>query len=716
MFRRILDRKGGWLLLTAVAVGLFVAANLAVSGVSGARIDLTQDRLFTLSDGSKNILSKLEQPVTLTLYYSERLGNELPVYANYSARVRDMLNIVENAADGNVTVEVRDPVPFSETEDEAVERGLQGVPIDDAGEKVYFGLNATAGDRNGIIPFFQIDRENFLEYDLMNVIHRLGAGDRPVLAVYGSRPMFGDIRMIMQGLPARQWAIIEQLSQRFQVRQIFDLAEIWKEDPDVLMLVLPADLSDKEYYSLDQYFLRGGKALIFVDPLNEAAAAQSPGGFAEHTSADLRRLLDHWGIEVTTDRVVGDRRFARMVNAGDGQRIVPAPYMAWMTIREEGLAPDEAITSNISVITVQSAGALTKRPESPLSFEPLLTTSEESDFIALDKVKGPRPKIVEIWESFEPSGERLVVAARVSGRAKTMFPDGPPKDEEAEPAEGQSETDKDAQTDGVVTGEPAAESAPVPAGESGSDAGSPEVKADKAERNGDTVPAGETPAAGETDTPPATDTGETQATEAETEPVLPPFLAESTAPFNVVLVADTDMLEDRAWVQTREFFGRPIQLPFANNADFVVNAAENLAGGDDLISLRSRGTAQRPFTKFNELRLAAERQYRAEERALQKKLQEAEGQLAELQRQKQEGVSEAALDDAVQATARQVTEEILATRQELRRVQHALRQDIERLQDRLRFVNIALIPMLVGVAAGVVGVARIQRRRRGARS
>jgi ABC-type uncharacterized transport system involved in gliding motility auxiliary subunit len=306
----------------------------------------------------------------------------------------------------------------------------------------------------------------------------------------------------------------------------------------------------------------------------------------------------------------------------------------------------------------------------------------------------------------------MVVAARISGRTKSMFPDGPPPEKKKDDGKADEGAKKGEKTDDKGAGE-------------AKPADKPEVKTDKAERaaapaviaQAEPAPAApaEKPAEpAQKEAAPAGDAKPAEAAEKKEEekPAAPPYIAESAAPMNVIVVADADFLEDRFWVQTREFFGQRVQVPFANNADFVVNAAENLAGGDDLTGLRSRGTAQRPFTKIAELKLAADQQFRAEEQRLRKQLEEAEKNLAELDKKKKEGASEATVDKAVEATAAKFTEEVLTTRKALRQVQLALREDIESLESWLRFTNIALIPILVGILAIALGMLRIRRRKR----
>ena len=755
MFRWIMDRQGGWAILAVAALLFFIAVNVGAGRIAGMRADLTQDKLFTLSPGTVNILKGQANTLALTLYYSEQLGTTAPVYGNYAARVKDMLREFESASAGKLELTIKDPKPFSETEDEAVELGMQGIPLDDTGAKVYFGLSAAAGVNKSAVPFLQIERENFLEYDIASMIRRMDSGGKSVLAVFSARPLFGDFQLQMSGLPSRPYAVVEQLQDQFDLRQIWAMEDIWKEKPDILMIVHPGQFEDEDYYHLDQYLLRGGKAMIFLDPYNESAAARQGGGFPERIASELKRLLDHWGVEMVEKRVVADRQFARMVNAGDSNRVIPAPFLTWMGVKRVGFSTEDAVTSNINLLNLQSAGILRGNRKDGLSFEPLVTSTQDSQEVDVELLQGPRPKILTILEGFEPSGKALVVAARVNGRTKTMFPDGPPPEEPEEPeekgkpAESESGEKSDAEKpdqkseraqDGAVTADgedqkpdgtndktaPAVKSdraervlaqapaAEEPAGKpAGAEGAKPEEKAAEPAAQSETggKPPAETPANASDGAKPD-ETAKEGAKPEEEEVKAPPHIAESTAPMNVILVADADMLEDRAWVQTREFFGQQVRLPFANNADFVVNAIENLAGGDDLISLRSRGTAQRPFTKIEELRLAADKQFRAEERELQKKLEEAEKKLAELEERKKQGGSEAAVDKAVEATADKFTQELLETRKELRRVQLALREDIESLESWLRFINIALIPILVGVAAMILSAMRYRRRRR----
>lgn len=708
--RGFFEKPGGWLILSGAAVLGFILINLAVSKVAGVRLDLTEDRLYTLSPGTENILTKLDKPVSLTLYYSATLGNAAPIYGNYASRVKDMLRVLESVSGGNLTLTVKDPKPFSEIEDDAVEHGLQGVPLDQTGEKAYFGLTAAAGDKDDAISFLQIERENFLEYDLANLIHRIGSDSKTVLAIYSTRPIFGDFQLQLRGLPAPPTALVEQLRAAFDVRQIFDFGDIWEIKPDVLMIVHPSNLDDKDYYNIDQYLLRGGKAMILVDPFNETAAARRgrAGPMGQNTTSDMAKLFGHWGINLVKDRVAGDWRFARLVNAGTGQQVVPARFLTWMAVKKRGFSGQDAVTSDINLLHIQSAGIIERKDDAAVTMEPLVWTTRQSQAIDVKMLDGARPEILKMQSQFKASGKAQVIAARIRGRVKSLFPDGPPKEEKK--AEDTGGKKKDATGGGKAAAKKKSAKA------TNKKKPKPAVKADKAER--ETAPSAKAkPVADKAGKKPAPDAKKDalkkDAAKKEKEKAkAPPFIPESSKPMNVILVADVDLLEDRFWVRTREFFGQRIQMPFANNADFVVNAIENLSGGDDLIGLRSRGTARRPFTKIAELRIIADTRFRAEEQLLRKKLSEAEKRLAELGKKKQEGTSEAAVTKAVATTAEAITQEVLITRKQLRLVQLALREDIEALESSIRFVNIALVPILVGLVALLLGGLRLRRRKR----
>ncbi|HZT89901.1 MAG TPA: Gldg family protein [Stellaceae bacterium] len=618
--------------LVCIAV-LLLSINVIAARYLDARLDLTDEGLYTLSPGTRSTLAKIDEPITLRFYYSPHLGDAVPAFGVYAQRVRELLDQYVAAAHGKLRLEVYNPLPFSDAEDRAVALGLHAVPLNAEGEQVYFGLVGTnSTDDAQVIPFFAQDRERLLEYDLTKLVHSLANPKRTVVGLMSSLPMQGDPRALMQGRPAEPMAIMDQLNQLDEVRPVPSDVDAIPPGTDVLMIAHPQKLPAKTLFAIDQFVLNGGKALVFVDPYSEYAAARPGEGAA--ADSDLEPLFKAWGLKMLPKVVAGDRRHARKVSVpvrGGGAR--PMDYIAWLTIPAAELNRDDPITANLRQITLASAGILDALPDATTNFEKLITTSGESTKIPVEEL-GSLPDVAGMLARFKPDGIHYVLAARVTGPATSAFPDGAPKPAEA--------------------------------------AGAPEPP----------KPPSQTPA-----------------------------LKQSVRPIDVVVVADSDMLDDRFWAQTRDFFGQRVVVPVANNSDFVANAIDVLAGGADLVGLRSRGTSARPFLVVDRIQRSANERYSAEERALEDKLKEAQAKLQGLTG-KGEGNAPATLSPEQTRTIEQFRADILTTRRQLRDVQAALRADIQQLKAQLEFFDIALIPILVALVAIVLGLLRQRRRRR----
>src|SRR5579884_2744765 len=258
---------------------LLIGGNVLAARYLTGDIDLTADRLYTLSRGTRATLAKIDEPITLRFYYSARLGDTVPSYGVYAGRVRQMLDRYAAAAPGKLRLEVYDPQPFSAAEDQAVAFGLQGVPVNEQGETVYFGLAGTnSTDDRQIIPFFAAEREPFLEYDLTRLVHTLAFPKRTVVGLVSSLPLEGDMMAAMQGRPSEPMALLDQLRQTDRIEDLpLDFSAVPAEI-DVLMVVHPRQLTPRTLFAIDQFVLKGGKALVFVDPYSELqAATPSPG-------------------------------------------------------------------------------------------------------------------------------------------------------------------------------------------------------------------------------------------------------------------------------------------------------------------------------------------------------------------------------------------------------------------------------------------------------
>lgn len=617
---------------------LFVAINI-VAGVSmrSARLDLTEGKLYTLSEGSRNIAKLPKEPVRLTFYYSEKQADDIPGIRPYVNRVREVLNEYERASGGQVEFRTVNPEPFSEAEDAAAQAGLFGQPTGRSNERFYFGLVGTNSvDRQEIIPIFDPRREDFLEYDLTRMIYLLADQPRKPVGLMSWINMEGsEGNPMMQTRAAPAWAIDTQIKELFDVRPIATNAGEIPADIKALVVVHPKSISDRTQYAIDQFVLRGGRLLLFIDPLCEADIP--PGvnpmqAMSLPRSSDAPKLLHAWGLELMPGKVAADKSSGIRVNVGSQGRPETVDYIAWLQLDENNRNASDPVTGQLNQMIMATAGILSKKDPGGLETVPLLHTTPNSAPIEAASIQFvPDPK--KLLAEFTPGNKELTLAARISGKARTAFPDGVPPADPANP---------------------------------------------------------------------------------EAEPPKPPttaHLSESAEPINVIVVADCDMLADRFWVQRQQIAGIDMGLnKISDNGDFVIGALDNLSGSSDLMSLRARGKFARPFTRIEQIRKDAEQQYRAKEQALQQTLRETEAKINDIQKKRPEGNAVTFLTPEQSKEIEAFRAQMADTRKELRDVQHRMRKDIESLGTRIKALNIALVPMLLG--AGALGLAAYRASRR----
>ncbi len=626
--------------VAAIVIGINMFADARLANV---QVDLTQQHLYTLSPGTRQILGGLKDPVTLKLFYSRKLGAAVPSYGAYADRVRAMLQQYAAVAGGKVKVEYYDPEPFSDTEDHALAYGLQGVPVDQSGEQVYFGLaGENLLDDERTIAFFQPEREPFLEYDLTKLIYDLSNPTRPVVGVMSALPLDGDPRMMMMmnqgrsGGAGQPYASTMLLRQTNEVQTVPTDAQAIDPKIQVLLVAEVPNISPPTQYAIDQFVMRGGRLMAMVDPWSEAmAAAPSPTGMPpEDTSSDLPLLFKAWGIEFNPKQVVGDLDGAWRVRAGPQDRVQAVDYVAWFNIRD-GINHADPATADLQQVTVASPGYIAKAPGASISFTPLLISGLRSGLIPVDQVMMPEP--AKILADFKPTGGPRVIAARVRGELKSAFTDPP------------------------------------------------------------TLAKGQTRPAN-----------------------FPAYIAATKVPANLVVVADSDILDDRFWVRIQDFLGQSQAVPFSDNGPFVANLIDTLAGGDALIGLRARGTSARPFVLVNDMQAEAEARFRQTEQTLQQHLDAVQKQLQTLRQGSAPGAGGAASEQSVQPVItpaqrdaiEAARQDILSTRQKLRAVQYDLNRGIARLETELRLFDIVLVPALLTLLAIGLGIVRRQRRAR----
>ena len=600
-----MTRRAYALAVLALAVVLFLAVNIFSDAFfTTARLDLTENGQFTLAAGTRDIIARLPEPVTLKFYYSRKVAADYASTAAYAKRVRDLLAEYAALSHGKIVLEDVDPEPFTPEEDEATAAGLTGAPTD-SGDTVYFGLVGTNRiDGKQVIPYFTPEREQYLEYDISALLYRLSNPKKPLIGVLTSLPLDGG----PQGQPL---AIYSELTQNFDTQIIPGGFTALPANMDVLLLAQPGTLNPGQLQAIDQFVLKGGRALVFVDPdseLAQSAPGQPPGA----PDAGLQPLLHAWGITYNPGKVLGDRLLAQQVQTQDPRNPVSL-YPIWLHLTPDNFDHVDPVTANLQSLNLASTGVLSPRKGATTKFVTLIASSNQAGLLDRAQVAfNPQPQ--DLMSAVIPTGHPFAIAARVSGPAHSAFP-----------------------------------AAPVAQGN-----------------------------------------------------------------INVVVMADSDIFDDRFWVHAENVYGKQVATPFADNAAFVLDAVENLTGSDDLISLRTRSAAVRPFTVVRALQAQAQAQYQETAQALQARLTATQQRLQQLQ-QGEGGhtVTEAGLTPAQQAEIERFKRELIETRAQLRDVQHNLRKDIDTLGSFLAFINIALMPLLVAIFALILG--RI-RRRRAARS
>jgi len=624
-----------WLYSIGGVVAVFIAI-VALNFILGAvpvRVDLTEGKLYTLSDGTRNALARLEAPVRVRFYFNQGADYvPVPIRA-FAGRVEDLLNELRSAANGKLVIEKLNPQPDSDAEDSA---NLDGIEPQETpgGEKFYLGLTVSFADQKLAIPVLAPNRERLLEYDLVKTIGRATKTTRPVIGVMTALPLFGmPPNPMLGGQPAEPQIIISELRRDFDVKRVGMDVERIDDEIKTLLVVHPRGISDQAQFALDQFVLRGGKLAVFLDPY--AYFDQMPGPFAGMggSASNLDQLLKAWGYQFEAAKVVLDMKYM----AGAGPRAVPTVIQ----LDADAMSRDDVTTSHLGTALLAFAGVFTGKPAEGLSAEVLMHTSP---IVKLVDSGNAMARGEEAVRGFQPEGKEYPLALKLTGKFKTAFPDG----------------------------KPAAKDAP------GGASKAPDAKTK--------------------DKPAAADPG--------------PVLKESQAETTVVLVGDTDLLNDGAAVQISEIFGQRVAIPINGNLAFGQGVVEQLAGDADLVSLRSRATAQRPFTVVKQMEAEAAQAYLGKIQSLEDSLQDTQKKLESLQRTKAPTGGAVILTAEQQAEIDNFRKRATETRRELKDVRRELRSETEALEFWTKVMNIGAMPLLVAIAG--IAIALVRRRRRGA--
>jgi len=587
---------------------LLVAVNFLVARAPG-RVDLTEGNLYTLSPGTKKILRGLAAPVKVKLYVSQGEGVPVPL-RGFAQRVEDLVREFKSVAGSNLVVERYNPRPDSEEEDAAQLDGIEPQQLF-TGEQFYLGVAVTQLDRKQTLATIAPQRERLLEYDLIRAIARVGSAERPKVGVMAGLPVLGEKFNPFTRQASEPWVLANELKRDFDVKEVPLSAKEIDPELKVLLLIHPRDAQPQTEYALDQFVMRGGKLIAFVDPYAYFdQGPQMPGMPQMPSSSNLPTLFKAWGLEMEPGKVVSDVVFG----SGGGARYTPTV----LSLNRTAFSRDDIVTSQIETLLYAFGGAFKVKTPENLKVTELVKTSPNS--MLVDNLNATKSGD-EATRSFKPSGQSMPLALRLTGKFRTAFPDGLKEDEK----------------------KPAA-------------AGTPKLR---------------------------------------------------ESPENsVIVVADVDLLADGAAVDVQEVFGRRIVVPSNGNLALALGMVEQVAAGDDLISLRSRSASFRPLTVVRELEAEAQKEYFGRIQSLEDEKQKTQARLQELQKA-QAGASKAQILSAEQqAELERFKKTYIETNLALKELRKNLRRDAEGLVFWTKVVNIALMPLLVALAGLLIALLR----------
>lgn len=619
----------------AAMLGIIIVIN-AFGTRYKQRVDLTAERAYTLSAGTKAILGKLDTPVQIR-FYCTRGDARMPVMLKtYAQRVEDLLGEYRQASKGFIEVQKLDPAPDSDAEDSAKLDGVEGQARLD-GDPIYLGVSVSMLDQKEVIPFLSPERERLLEYDLSRAISRVMSTEKPVIGVMSPLPVTGQQMNPMMARMGQRgqapWVIYSELKRDFNVKEVSMTVDAIPDDVRVLVVIHPKGITEGTQYAIDQFVMRGGKLVAFLDPFGalDSSAANGPMGMNMGSTSNFDKLLKAWGLSFESTKTVADLDFVGRTQQGRQPAV--------LALNEKAVNREDIISADANNIFLVFAGAFSGTPVEGLKQTVLLHTSKNSQLVDSMSAQFGGEQIVK---DFKASETEMPLALRLTGKFKTAFPEGKPK-----PAPAPGEEKKDEKKD-----EKPAES-----------------------------------------------------------------LKESATETAVVLIGDSDFIQDRVAVQEmmNPFGGgQRMVMPVNGNLAFAQGAIEQLSGDNNLIGVRSRASRERQFTVVKEMQAKAESAYKTKIKEIETSLTETQTKLNELQKSKGDaGGQKFILSPEQQKEIANFKEKERTSKLQLKQLRKDLRADIDSLENRVKWLNIALMPVLV--AAAGVGLALVRHGRRAAR-
>jgi ABC-type uncharacterized transport system involved in gliding motility auxiliary subunit len=634
-----------WLFPVAgvVAVLVILIAVNVIGNFLKVRSDLTENKIYTLSPGTKRILDKLDTPVEIRFYYSKD-NSSMPVpLRTYAQEVEDLLSEYQQAGHGKIQVVKLDPKPDSDAEDSARLDGVQGqtAAANLTGDKIYLGLAVSCLDAKTAISFLSPDRESLLEYDISRAISSVVNPKKAVIGVMSDLPVLGraanPMMMMQRQRGSDPWVFVQELKENYTVREVPLTADKIDDDISVLLVDYPKGITESAQFAIDQFMLRGGKMVALLDPFSFVDSQLSGGQQAmmrgETYSANLDKLLKAWGLEFTADKIVADPNLATKIQRQAGS---VDSDMTVLSVNGDTINKSDPLGASTTDLLLPFAGAFTGTPVSGLKEETLVSTTPQAGLIEASTVMMGSEAARKFYK---PGGTPLAMAVRLSGKFKTAFPDG----------------------------KPAAAASPNP------------------------TPAA-SPAASATPTPAP--------------------LKEATNEGVAILIGDSDFAFDQIAGRQQQMLNQVVFTPTNGNLNLIESSVELLAGDSNLMSIRSRTSANRPFVLVDKMEAAAQDKYQSKIDELETGLTQARQKLSELQSAKQAD-QKSVLSPEQQAEIKKFQENEAQIDKQLKQVRKELRQEIDSLQNWLKWLNIALMPLVVTCIG--LGLAFFKKRSRAAR-
>jgi ABC-type uncharacterized transport system involved in gliding motility auxiliary subunit len=620
------------ILFSAVGVLAMFLVLVAVNFIAAQfkqRIDLTSEKAYTLSKGTRAILARLDTPVQIRFYVSQRATGMPVSLKTYAQRIDDLLGEYKQASKGLIEIRRLDPEPDSDAEDSARLDGVQGQQLA-GGERVYLGLSVTMLDQKQAIPFLAPDRERLLEYDISRAIARVTEAKKPTVGVMSSLPVMGTPMMPMaQQQGGEPWAFISELQRDFNVKQVEMNTDKIADDIQVLVVIHPRAISDAAQSAIDQFVLRGGRLVAFLDP-KSVLDPMGQGMGAPSSSSNLDKLLKAWGLSFDISKVVADMNYLAHTRQGRAPAI--------LILTEKAMNKEDIVTADADNVIMAMAGTFSGTPAEGLKESILIESSPNSELVdgMMAQFGGE-----SVATNFSPSGKEFPLALRLTGKFKTAFPEGKPN-------------------------------ASKPASEEEENAPNEQKKAE------------EKPA---------------------------PALKESTKETSIVLIGDSDIIQDQIAVrEIQNPFGPRWIMPANGNLSFAQSVVEQLSGDSDLIAMRSRASRERPFTVVKKIQADAEANYRSKIKELENSLTETQRKVNDLQKGKENGQRFILSPEQQQELANFQKKEA-DVKAQLKTVRKQVRAEIDSLETRVKWLNIAAMPAVVALSG--LGLALFRRRQTG---